>query len=129
MALSHHSPSGMPKVSEDLVLQQRLAVFVDSCGGTRQAAKRLELEHTMVWRFHKSARAIARNQLAISAALNRQKTATATENATENAAAHSIVPTPVPVGDLAALRTFCLSVLALIDNYNRPGGGLAAVQE
>ena len=129
MLLSHHSPSGMPKVSEDLVLQQRLAVFVDSCGGTRQAAKRLELEHTMVWRFRKFGRAIARNQLAISSALNREGTATATANATQNAAAPSIGLHSGPDGDLAALRTFCLSVLALIDNYNGPGGGLAAVQE
>jgi hypothetical protein len=114
----------MPKSRVDPQLQRKLEEFVLAEGGVRSAARSLELEHTMVWRFLQQGRAIPKNHQAITNALQRQKIAT--DNATKATASYLRRPkSELTSEDLAMVRRMCTSVIALIDNYNGAGEEIA----
>ena len=115
----------MPKSTTNLDLQKRLAEFVDASGGVRPASRLMGLEHTMVWRFTETGRAIPRTHQAISAALAKHESAT--EKAPRGTASGSSEVGGVPLAnvDLLFLRNLCSSVITLIDNYNGAGSNLA----
>lgn len=120
----------MPKSRVDPRLQKKLEAFVLHSGGVRSAARLLELEHTMVWRFLQQGRAIPRNHEAITAALQRQEFATnsATNSATNAAGRGGWLDSELTPEDLALVRRLCASVIALIDGYGGAGEEIAAIR-
>lgn len=117
----------MPKSRADPQLQNALKEFVLSEGGVRSAARLLELEHTMIWRFLQQGRAIPKNHKSIALALQRQKIATdiATKATTPG---QTLSNAELTLEDLAMVRRLCASVIALIDRYDGASEEIAALR-
>ena len=117
----------MPKSRVDPQLQEQLRKFVLAEGGVRSAARSLELEHTMVWRFLQRGSAIPKNHQAITVALQRHKNAThSATKATDSTETQSNAE-PI-LENLAMVRRLCTSVIALIDSYDRAGEEIAGLR-
>lgn len=112
----------MPKAKVDALLINEIQAFVKEVGGFSIAARILNVEKTMLWRFHQKGCAIDRNRLLLREALERYRNATNAQKATPSVAktAMTTSATVVPVlqgEDLAKMRLFFQNMLALVDVY------------
>lgn len=110
---------GMPRVAQDSQLAERVQAFVKACGGFGNAAERLEMDRSSLWRFCQSGgRAIERTRSRLIEGLAREDSATSqTENATLSVV--SGVTPEIPLEDLARMRAFFQTMVALVDAYTR----------
>lgn len=114
----------MPKVAQDSQLVERVLVFAKACGGIGNAAERLGMDRSSLWRFCQSGgRAIERTRSRLIEGLARENNATSQpENATPDVA-RSVTP-EIPLEDLARMRAFFQTMVALVDAYMRVSPGL-----
>lgn len=108
----------MPKIQKDVELHQEVQQFVIKMGGIPQAAIQLGIDRTTLWRFNKSGCAIDRTRHALSDAIKRNKSAT-TEFAAHETRTKLDAPISISCNDLKTMRSFCQSMMALIDVYEQ----------
>lgn len=109
----------MPKVLKDEALQNEVREIVREAGGFTAASNLLHVNKVALWRFHETGCAILRTRTIIKNAVEHLKSETKFQKRETNEINQQV---GVQLADLGVIRSFCQSMIALVDAYERIAG-------
>lgn len=119
--------NNMPKVQKDNALLRSIQMIVTECKGYSRAAKRLDIDKMMVWRFCTTGRAIERNRARLADAVKRYKSDSKSISIDEELL-HFASRDKVTSDDLRVIRHFCQKMISLVDAYEKMNEGAALTE-